>query len=489
MKVAFIIPYFDITAYGVRMLSSCLMDAGHERRMIFLPIGEERGGYVYPKEIAELLKPLVAGFDVIGFSLMTNHFSRIADLSSRLRKDNNAFFVWGGVHPTIAPETCFPYTNAVAYGEAEYTFLELLERLEKNLPLEDVSGFYISNNGEFRKGPSPRLIEDLDSLPFPDYSLQDDWALYDNDSTEFEKLSLDNIKKYFDKIYVSKIKPGTAYQTMTSRGCPYDCTYCCNYAFKNKVYGGKYQFRSRDFSSVVKEIREIMDKFSWIEFVGISDDAFFMNSTPRMKEFSELWNKEIKLKFFCLGSPVTVTKEKLDYLVDAGLIALQMGVQTGSERINELYNRSRIHRSKIIETAYVMNEFKDRLLPTYDIIINNPWENLQDKLDTLSLFRELPKPFRPNIFSLVLFPGTKLHSMAKEDKSIPLEFYEFYVGGYEHRPLDYVNFLWALHTRFLPEKLLSLVSSYPVAWFFTRPVIRNIFALSYNIGRKIFGLK
>ncbi|MBN1232916.1 MAG: B12-binding domain-containing radical SAM protein [Candidatus Coatesbacteria bacterium] len=489
MKIAFIIPYLDITAYGVRMLSSCMMKAGHQRRLIFLPFGDELGNYEYPEHISEIILPLIKDYDITGFSLMTNHYTRMTKLAKELRGGTSSFFVFGGIHPTVDPSSCFPYADAVAVGEAENSFLELISRMQHAEDFMNIAGFHFLSSGSIRENPAPELIEKLDELPDADYSLADDWIIEGDKEENAIQITEFNFKKFLDKGYISRIKPGTAYQTMTSRGCPHTCSYCCNDAFKNNIYKGQKYLRTRSLKLVIDELKSIRQRFPFIEVIGLSDDSFFINSFEKLEEFSKLYKKEINLPFFCLGSPLTITEEKMEVLVDAGLLGLQMGIQTGSDRINELYFR-KISRDKVLHAAEIINKYKDRIKPpAYDFIINNPWETLKDRLESLRLVRELPKPFHPQVFSLVLFPGTKLYEKAKTDSNISKDFLEYYKTGYEWRSLDYINFLWALHVRHLPLSLLSILSLYTVAFFFSLPVIRSLFAFFYWIGRKLFGIK
>ena len=81
MRVALISPYLDIYSTGMRTISSCLRKAGHETRQIFLPSASENFERTYPEQIANDVLDLCKDVDVVGFSLMSNHFSKSAALS------------------------------------------------------------------------------------------------------------------------------------------------------------------------------------------------------------------------------------------------------------------------------------------------------------------------------------------------------------------------------------------------------------------------
>ena len=84
----------------------------------------------------------------------------------------------------------------------------------------------------------------------------------------------------------------------------------------------------------------------YIGFIWISDDAFFAHPSAAIMEFCREYKEKIGLPFSCLASPLTVTKEKMAALVDAGLIYVQMGIQSGSPRIQELFQpKEHVERS------------------------------------------------------------------------------------------------------------------------------------------------
>ena len=142
--------------------------------------------------------------------------------------------------------------------------------------------------------------------------------------------------------------------------------------------------------------------------------------------------------------PLAFTKEKLELFVEAGLKQVKMGIQTGSDRISNLYKRNNIKKQRIIEVAHIINSFKKELEPPiYDFILDNPYEKNEDIIDTLKLVTKLPKPYELCIFSLTFFPGNEITEMAIRDGKLNKESMKDCYSKDHNRPsTGYFNILF-----------------------------------------------
>ena len=105
------------------------------------------------------------------------------------------------------------------------------------------------------------------------------------------------------------------------------------------------------------------------------------------------------------ATPTTLTREKLSLLVDAGLIEIKMGIQSGSENMKRMYNRHHSN-AQVEKAARIINEFKDKIrVPAYDIILDNPWEVNSDLIETLMFLAKLPVPAPADLFFFDLLSG------------------------------------------------------------------------------------
>ncbi|MDY6855572.1 MAG: radical SAM protein [Thermodesulfobacteriota bacterium] len=445
MKVSLISPYPDITAFGLRTISAYLKKNGHETQMIFLPdpYGDNPINNVarYDDQILEELIPLCKGSDLIGITLMTNFFDGAVQITKGLKKGIGVPVIWGGVHPTIRPFECLKYADMVCIGDGEDAILELADRIRNHDDILTVENIWIHKNGEIIKNPLRPLQEDLDIYPAPDFNLKGHYISFNG---HIHTMSPELLKAYLKRGTVSKYLNKIGYQTMTGRGCPHKCTYCINDSIKD-LYKGQRYLRWRSTPHVMKELLWVKKNLPHVGYIWISDDAFFAKSEESLRNFCNQYKDLIRLPFTCLASPITITEKKMELLVDAGLIYLQMGIESGSTRIQEMYNRKTMSNERILNAVEIIHRFKEKMYPpSYDFILDNPYETDDDKIESLRLISKIPKPFHLQPFSLVLSPGTRLYEMAKEDKHIVCERREVYTKTWSMRKESYFNMLMSL---------------------------------------------
>jgi len=393
----------DISALGVRYLSSHLKSRGHKINLLFLPkpYGQEEN-----REELNQINSLILKLspDLIGISLMSNNFFRAKAVTKAIKDEINVPIIWGGIHPTIEPENCLNYADLVCVGEGEIALENLLRmRLNKIDDLNIRGIWYKKNNQAVDKGAGP-LIQNLGDISYPDYNLADHYIIHDG---RLVPMSTDIFKQYY---------PASAgdHRLISTRGCLHACAYCCNSVFKS-MYGGNY-LRKRLVDEVIDEMMEARRQFPFVRSFKLMDDSFTANSLDWLKEFSRQYKDKVNLPFFCLVSPTTINQEKIDILIDCGLKIVQMGLQSGSDRINkEIYLRY-ITSNKFLEVVRMLDKYRDKLELTIDVIIDNPYEKEEDLLKTISVLNQIKRPFRLALYSLAFYPGTELYKRIVKDK-------------------------------------------------------------------------
>jgi radical SAM superfamily enzyme YgiQ (UPF0313 family) len=200
---------------------------------------------------------------------------------------------------------------------------------------------------------------------------------------------------------------------MTNRGCPYHCNYCVNSVYNNADYrtSGHNRLRQRSVEHVIDELKRMKGRYWNFDNLQISffDDIFTLNS-DWVIEFARQYKENLKNPFWCYFHPKNVRADVMEALKDIGLSHIDMGVQTGSERIRmELMKRPESNES-ILKSCKIL---KDRNISVViDVITDNPFETEQDMKDSLDFFLSLPGPYSFNFYSLIYFPGVQLTQMA-----------------------------------------------------------------------------
>ncbi len=393
----------DISVLGVRYLSSYLKKAGHEVNILFLC--EPRGGQESKTElnqVIELIEKLRP--DLIGLGLTSNLFYRAVAVTQAIKKKGGLPpVVWGGIHPTTKPKECLDFADLVCVGEGELAMEKLMNNLDSFKDLK-IEGIWYKDKGKIIEGGQGQLIADINSLPYPDYDFNSQYIIR---RKKLSPLNAEIFQQY------SPASVG-ALRLISSRGCPYACAYCCNSVFKN-LYGFGY-LRRRSVDNFINEMAEMKNKFPFIRRFKIMDDSFTVNNIEWLKEFNQQYKQKINLPFFCNISPLTINEEKLDLLVDAGLNQIQIGLQSGSDRVNrEVYLRA-ITANDFLKTVKLFEKYGDRLHLTVDAIVDNPYEQEEDMINTINVLTQIKKPFELNMYSLTFYPGTHLYERAITDK-------------------------------------------------------------------------
>lgn len=406
-KVILISPYSNLNSYGIRSISTYLRTKGIKVTTIYLLNRFDRA---YPKKVLEQLVKLCFGADLIGLSVMSNYFNNSVQITKKLKERLDIPIVWGGIHPIISHKNCLDYCDIVVLKDGEKAMLDILNSNIKH--------------GTVKSQPVEVVIDN-------DFS--SDYVLYKGKIT---KLTYKLLSRYMTSDYV----------TLTSFGCPFKCSYCIN---SNKYYKDGMRFRKID--DVISELSMAITNMPFIKHISFDDDAFLLRDD--LEEFAVKYKKKIGLPFFVSGvNPSLVTNRKIRILIWAGMNRIKMGIQSGSSRTKQLYNRN-TPNDMIIKSANTLNRYKEFIgLVGYDIILDNPFEDDKDIIETIKFISKLPAPFTLNLFSLTIFEGTELYEKAKLN-NCPTE-----ISHYHKIGNTYLNLILVLFTIIkVPDRLLNIL--------------------------------
>jgi len=402
MNICLVSPFEGDNAIGIRILSSCLKQRGHNTQIVFLPncVDALFNGTAFD-ELLHVLK----SSGLIGISVQAHVFDKAARLTQALKEKTCIPIIWGGIHATTVPMECLEHADMVCIGEGELALVELADKMGAGEDFSSIQNIWFKDNGRITKNKLRPLIDNLDSIPFPDYDCENHYIQLDDEIKRLTKKTTPIWSWHGKLVYV----------VLPSRGCPFGCTYCCNNVL-NRLYAGQKVFRKRSPGNIIKELIYVTKLLPQIEFFVFEDDAFFLYTVEEVKEFSAEYKRAVNMPFRIGGAtPLTITEEKLAYLVDAGLQGIRIGIQTGSSRIKGLYKRS-YNNDQVVHSASIIDNFRGKIkMPEWDIIVDNPWEREEDFVETLKLLTKLPVPFELRIFSLNFYPGTELFDMAIKD--------------------------------------------------------------------------
>ncbi len=318
--------------------------------------------------------------DVFGVNCSTHTF---LDAIGTLRLLRQALpettLVLGGYHATFAADRIlkkYPIVDFIVKGEAELTFPELLERIESGRKPSDVDGVSYLDDGRLMSNP-PKLIKDLDALPFPDRTLADavDYGYFH-----------DNIR----------LTTGKFTTISSSRGCPFRCAYCSCAAF------AEMKWRPRSPENVADELQILHDQ-GYKNCVFVDDNL--TNSRKRIERICDLIvERGIRMEFYCEGRVDNASPELMRKMKKAGFMVMYFGVESSQQHVLDYYRKTITPQES---TKAIANAKDAGMLVVSSFIFGAPVETLEDMEKTVEFIRNArPHAVQINILDCLI--GTEI---------------------------------------------------------------------------------
>lgn len=335
---------------------------------------------------------------VIGLSCMANLLP-FTILAMKALKDRypDRRLILGGVGSKSVEDLIlerFPWIDLIARGEGELTAPQLLSALNEGQSVADVRGISWRSNGAVRHNADQPRIEDLDALPLP----------------AFHRIDL---KHY------------AGYGMMTSRGCPYPCTFCSVAPVWN------WETRHRSPANIIAEMKQLHDRAGVDLF--LFQDEFFISGKRQVMEFCEaLRNSGLKIEWKAFGRVNLTDVEMMQAMADTGCLELRFGIESGSDRILKLIKKG-FTAQQILELIPQAVQIFPRVDTFY--VWGYPFETMEDfgqSLFQMVSFRTLGARILPSLLSLL--PQTEIYQQWKDKVKLqfcPWLLPEFVFTGHE----------------------------------------------------------
>jgi len=306
--------------------------------------------------------------DVLAVTANSIEFEKFEELIVGIEEIKpNPFVIVGGVHPTVAPDEVInnTFVDALCRGEGEKAWEEFLVRFINDQNLANINNLWIKTKLGIIKNPIRPLI-DADKL----WERPLDYSFFD--------------ERHFTAPFDGKIYHRG--QIESSRGCPFECTYCANTAFKN-VYRGLGKFvRVRPFDNLVNAIKRQVELGS--EMIQFQDECFLSIPYEHLRKFCGWYGEEIKLPMMVQTRPESVKEKKVKLLADMNTpVQISCGIESGSERILfEICNRKT--KLQDIKKAFEIIK-KYNIRATGYTMIGFPTETRAEAFQTIYFIRDL----------------------------------------------------------------------------------------------------
>ena len=354
---------------GILFIAAAARDAGHRAVVVQADVNNLH-------RYIRRYKP-----EVIGFTTITAVYPLVSEMIRYVKeKHPEIITVVGGHHVTFMYKETLQETGVdfVCRGEGEEVFAALLKALEAKNRYPDITGMVYMKDGKFYNDERIVLLEDINNIP---------------------KITLDLVAP--ESRFAPKI--------VSSRGCPFNCSYCSISAF----YGGKY--RQRRVEDVIADVK---DYISWgYDRFWIHDDNF-TTDTAWLTRFCDMVEEEnLKFNFSCMSRINFIEQhpELVARLAKCGCIMMSIGVESGVPEVLKSINK-KITREQILRAVDVLK--KQGISFSFFMMLGSG-----DEFDTpeileknINFFSKLPGIISVSI--LTPFPGTPVYDKLKSENRI-----------------------------------------------------------------------
>jgi anaerobic magnesium-protoporphyrin IX monomethyl ester cyclase len=317
----------------------------------------------------ETKKFFASSFDLIAITVFSPVYYEVIQVFNRIKKSHAGVPVClGGPYVTTIKEDVFKKTHAdfAVYGEGEITFSELIFHLKGKKELKDIDGLmYMDRQGNVVLNPPRIHIRDLNAIPLPAY-----------DIFPMERYPL--------------------HRMVTSRGCPYACSWCNSSSLWNQTY------RHRDPENMILEIELLLKNYGKKIFV-FGDNSFNVDQ-KRVAGFCDLLlSKNIRILWSASIRADIMTRELAAKMKEAGCYNASIGIESAN---NEILSHIRKDTTieKISEGIKILKEAGIEVLSQF--VIGSPYETLETVKQSVEYAKHSGCDFT-NFYTVLPFKGTR----------------------------------------------------------------------------------
>ena len=405
---------------GIALLSGCLRAAGfdtqcfdttflkskpldHLERQKYGGVEKSNAAMVWGEwtpELAEQIPDLLAQTiteyqpDLLAVSFVEMDYLYGISLLETVKERFAVPVVAGGIFPTLCPEAVISNASIdmICIGEGEEALVELAESIVEKRDCRYIRNLWVKADGQMVQNPL-RPLKDLDTLPFQDWSIFDERHLY---------------KPYMGGFY------RTGFFEMT-RGCHFNCTYCCNAYLKGLYKGlGKY-VRHRNIDLTLDEIAYFKENYR-MELVFFIDDDFLAIPQERFNYFCQQYHRRIGLPFFIQTRCETIREDYIRKLKEINVSTIALGVEHGDEAYRKRYMLRHMNNKQLQRAFDIIHKYDIRT--TANVIMAVPYEDEKIFQNTIKLLKRL-RPKSVSISFCQPFHGTRMREMAVQEGYIP----------------------------------------------------------------------
>ena len=371
---------YERMQFGISYISSVLKEEGHRTRLV-VPTRESDA--VVFEHIRDFNPGLVC------FTSVYTVFDFITEVAGRVKgRHPDIFLAVGGPHASLRPDECLEAAfDAVCVGEGEYPTLELVEQLESGRFPWGIPNLLIKSDNGVERNPTRPFLEDIEALPFPDREMWLPWLA----------------------------NPLSRPSILAGRGCPFQCTYCCNHALRRLADGKFVRLRSpeniaEEILSIKRVLYLLEEMYLEVETLGANRE-WALELCSRLEDINEQYDVPIAYGTNLRVTPNADYEKLFTALERSNFRFVNIGLESGSEKVRRDILKRRYSNQDVMEAVSAAR--KHGVKVGFYNLIGLPGETREDFRETVRMNRAC----QPDWYLLSAFfpyPGTELHETSLE---------------------------------------------------------------------------
>ncbi|KKO19568.1 MAG: B12-binding domain-containing radical SAM protein [Candidatus Brocadia sp.] len=367
------VPKFQVHPLGLLYIASVLEKYRYNVKIL--------DALNFCKSLDEIKKTIIDFMpDIVGISATTPSANDAYAVAKVIKQINHeTAIVMGGPHVTAMHDEALNSRDIdiAVLGEGEFSMLEICENFEKKRnDLNNIGGIVFKSNGTIVKTNSRTKYDELNNIPFPAYHL------------------LPNFKDYNPPPHWGK--KGKFASIITSRGCPYDCSFCS----VTRNWGRKYRYRSAE--NVINEIEYLNNNFG-VNFISFRDSIATLHRRRLIDICKGIVEKKLKITWNCNARINEVNLELLTWMKKAGCKSIFYGIESGNEQILSQFKE--LKKEDIRQVVGLTH--KVGIEPHGFFMFGLPGETKETMRDTINFAKSL-KLHTAGFTTVTPFPGSRL---------------------------------------------------------------------------------
>lgn len=392
VRVKFV--HSELQSLGIEYLAAALKARGHGAEFIvdpsfsFLRLPALLAQRILNHKKKFIRRILSGNPGLLAFSVTAFNLDWACSLSAELKQLTSVPVVFGGIQASLMPELVLRKSRAdyIILGEGEGALCDLADAVAQGRVDLGMKNLCYYKDGTLVKNPMRDLVENLDTLPYPDKDILPQW-----------------------------LNKGL-YRVITGRGCTGRCSFCCS-ALQRRMYekGGRF-IRRRSVNNVITELKIAKGKYAMNKI--FFEDDIFADDLQWLREFQTRYKAEVGLPCLVHTTPASIRGDAADLLKEMMCAQVEIGIQS----LNETTRKHILHRDETTEqvTTAITLLKKSGIGCICDNIIDLPGETVDDVIKMVEFYNRF-RVGKVEVASLCYFPGTPIVESSPDAAAIRKE--------------------------------------------------------------------